>query len=146
MKPGSGDSICASTFSGPCRILGLATAGSPTNRGEDRISNLGKKDGLSDTHWQHREEPLQLFIENVQDYAVFMLNPEGYIATWNAGAQRIKGYQPSEIIGQHFSRFYPEDDVRSGYPLKLLEVAKEEGRVEAEGWRVRKMVQSFGHA
>ncbi|MBV9885411.1 MAG: PAS domain S-box protein [Acidobacteria bacterium] len=98
---------------------------------------------MSDTHWQHSDEPLRLFIENVQDYAVFMLNSEGYIATWNAGAQRIKGYQPSEIIGQHFSRFYPEEEIRSGYPQKLLEVAKEEGRVEVEGWRVRKDGSNF---
>jgi PAS domain S-box-containing protein len=84
-----------------------------------------------------------LFIENVQDYAVFVLNPDGYIATWNVGAQRIKGYQPSEIVGQHFSRFYPEEDAREGYPQRLLEVAREEGRVEAEGWRVRKDGSQF---
>ncbi|MBV8514703.1 MAG: PAS domain S-box protein, partial [Acidobacteria bacterium] len=108
-----------------------------------RHSRKKKKKALSHTRWQSREEPLRLFIENVQDYAVFMLNPDGYIATWNAGAQRIKGYLPSEIIGQHFSRFYPEEDVRDDYPQKLLEVAKEEGRVEAEGWRVRKDGSQF---
>ena len=98
---------------------------------------------LSDPRWQNSEEPLRLFIENVQDYAVFMLRPDGCIATWNAGAERIKGYKPLEIIGQHFSQFYPEEDVRSGYPERLLQVAKDEGRVETEGWRVRKDGSKF---
>lgn len=87
---------------------------------------------------RHSEERFRLFVEAVQDYAIFMLDPEGRVATWNIGAERIKGYQASEIIGQHFSRFYPEEDVRSGKPPRELEIAAKEGRLEDEGWRVRK--------
>ncbi len=67
-----------------------------------------------------------------------MLDPEGSVITWNAGAERIKGYKASEIVGQHFSRFYPEEDVRGGKPAWELEVAGREGRFEDEGWRLRK--------
>ena len=67
---------------------------------------------LSQAEWHQGEEPFRLFIESVQDYAIFMLEPDGRIATWNAGAERAKGYKSSEIIGQHFSRFYQEEDVR----------------------------------
>jgi PAS domain S-box-containing protein len=85
------------------------------------------------------EERFRLFVEEaVQDYAIFVLDPEGRVATWNIGAERIKGYQPSEIIGRHFSCFYTEEDVRAGKPARNLEVAAREGRVEDEGWRVRK--------
>ncbi len=98
---------------------------------------------MSETSPQHSEEPLRLFIENVQDYAVFMLRSDGCVATWNLGAERIKGYKSSEIIGQHFSRFYPEEDVRDGYPQRLLDLAAEEGLVEAEGWRVRRDGSKF---
>jgi PAS domain S-box-containing protein len=87
----------------------------------------------------HRsEERARLFTDGVQDYAIFMLDPEGYVSTWNTGAERIKGYKASEIIGQHFSRFYPEEDLRAGKPAWELEVAKKEGRFEDEGWRLRK--------
>jgi PAS domain S-box-containing protein len=103
----------------------------------------GKGRTLSETNPQRTEEPLWLFVENVQDYAVFMLRTDGCVATWNLGAERIKGYKSSEIIGQHFSRFYPEQDVRDGYPQRLLDLAAEEGRVEAEGWRVRRDGSKF---
>ena len=89
------------------------------------------------------EERLRLMIENVQDYAIFMLDPEGQIATWNLGAERIKGYTASEIIGKHFSNFYSSEDVASGKPERELETAKREGRVEDEGWRVRKDRSQF---
>jgi PAS domain S-box-containing protein len=81
-------------------------------------------------------------VESVQDYAIFMLDKEGRIATWNAGAERTKGYQTSEIIGQHFSRFYPED-VRSTKPQELLDRALRVGHVEDEGWRLRKDGSKF---
>jgi len=84
------------------------------------------------------QERSRLFIDAVQDYAIFMLDPDGCVSTWNTGAQRIKGYKASEIIGQHFSCFYPESDVRAGKPTWELEVASREGRFEDEGWRVRK--------
>ena len=84
------------------------------------------------------EQRFQLLVEAVRDYAIFMLDPEGHVATWNRGAERIKGYKASEIIGSHFSRFYPEEDLRAGKPQWELKVAAKEGRFEDEGWRVRK--------
>ena len=84
------------------------------------------------------EERFRLLVEGVRDYAIFMLDPEGRVSTWNAGAERINGYRAREIIGQHFSRFYPEEDKRSGKPEHELEIASETGKYEEEGWRVRK--------
>jgi PAS domain S-box-containing protein len=84
------------------------------------------------------ERHLRLLIDGVRDYALFMLDPNGLVATWNSGAQRIKGYEPHEIIGSHFSRFYVEDDRASGLPARALATAEREGRFEVEGWRVRK--------
>jgi PAS domain S-box-containing protein len=83
-------------------------------------------------------ERLKMFVSGVADYAIYMLTPEGYIKSWNAGAQRFKGYTADEIIGQHFSRFYTEEDRASGLPSRALKIATEEGRFESEGWRVRK--------
>jgi PAS domain S-box-containing protein len=84
------------------------------------------------------EERLRLMLENVLDHAIFMLDTEGRIVSWNAGAERIKGYKSDEIIGQHFSRFYPPDVLESGFPAHGLAVAAEQGRFEDIGWRVRK--------
>src|SRR5437588_5516888 len=87
----------------------------------------------------HRsEQRFQLLVEAVRDYAIFMLDPEGHVATWNRGAERIKGYKASDIIGSHFSCFYPEEDLRNGKPQWELTVAAKDGRFEDEGWRVRK--------
>jgi PAS domain S-box-containing protein len=99
-----------------------------------------KQDGfvLPNIEWHERDEPFRLFGESVRDYAIFMLDPGGRIASWNAGAERIKGYRASEIIGQHFSTFYPKEDVRSGKPQRLLAVAEAEGHVEDEGWRIQR--------
>ena len=83
-------------------------------------------------------ETFQLLVESVRDYAIFMLDPTGHVLTWNKGAQRIKGYAPSEILGQHFSRFYNEEDVRAGKCEHELEVAARDGKFEEESWRVRK--------
>jgi PAS domain S-box-containing protein len=80
----------------------------------------------------------RLFVQSVQDYAIFMLDPEGRVQTWNAGAERIKGYKEGEIAGEHFSIFYPPEDVAAGKPEAELLVAAAEGRFEDEGWRVRK--------
>jgi len=80
----------------------------------------------------------QLLVESVRDYAIFMLDPDGRVATWNSGAERIKGYTAGEIIGRHFSVFYPEERVAEGFPQYELEVARVVGRFEDEGWRVRK--------
>jgi PAS domain S-box-containing protein len=84
------------------------------------------------------EHQFQLLVQGVKDYAIFMLDPQGRIATWNSGAERIKGYDADEIIGEHFSRFYTEGEQREGVPMRGLLRAATEGRHEAEGWRVRK--------
>lgn len=84
------------------------------------------------------EDRFRLMAEAVQDYAIFMLDPQGNVSTWNKGAERIKGYKASEIIGRHFSCFYPEVDVRAEKPRRELEIAIENGRLEDEGWRCRK--------
>lgn len=84
------------------------------------------------------EERFRLLVESVSDYAIFVLEPDGRVATWNAGAARLKGYTASEIIGQHFSVFYPPADIAAGKPPWELECAIADGRVEDEGWRIRK--------
>jgi PAS domain S-box-containing protein len=84
------------------------------------------------------EQRNRLIIQSVKDYAIFMLDPTGHVATWNEGARRIKGYEANEIIGRHFSTFYPEEDIERGKPPWELEVAAREGRFEDEGWRIRK--------
>jgi len=84
------------------------------------------------------ERRFRHLVEAVVDYAIFQLDTEGIVATWNTGAERIKGYTAEEIIGQHFSRFYTEEDRAAGVPIKALAVAGKEGRFEAEGWRLRK--------
>jgi PAS domain S-box-containing protein len=84
------------------------------------------------------EERFRLLVQGVTDYAIYMLDPEGRIANWNTGAQRFKGYSEDEVIGEHFSRFYTEEDRASGLPQRGLETAIREGRFENEGWRVRK--------
>ena len=85
----------------------------------------------------------RLLIEAVTDYAIFLLDPSGIVTSWNPGAQRFKGYAASEIIGQHFSRFYTEEDRKTDLPNRALETARREGKFEAEGWRVRKDGSKF---
>jgi len=94
---------------------------------EDRT----KADAIDDSRFR-------LLIDAVIDYAIYMLDPDGIITSWNAGARRFKGYEESEILGQHFSRFYTEEDRRAGLPQRALNTATREGRFEGEGWRVRK--------
>ncbi|MGN6547095.1 MAG: PAS domain S-box protein [Aureliella sp.] len=84
------------------------------------------------------EERFRLVVESAKDYAIFLLDPHGHIASWNPGAERIKGYRAEEIIGKHFSNFYPQDVVDRGWPAYELKMAEAEGRFEDEGWRVRK--------
>jgi PAS domain S-box-containing protein len=92
-----------------------------------------------DTNANHEHsEQFRLLVDAVQDYAIFMLDPHGNVASWNSGGERIKGYAASEIIGRHFSVFYTEEERRAGRPQKQLELATKHGRVEQEGWRVRK--------
>ena len=92
---------------------------------------------------QESEMRFRLVIDSVVDYAIIMLDPKGHIASWNAGAERIKGYRAEEIIGQHFSLFYSPEDLARGKPQYELEVACAEGRVEDEGWRLRKNGSRF---
>jgi PAS domain S-box-containing protein len=80
----------------------------------------------------------ELLVQNVTDYAIYMLDPKGIVSSWNAGAARFKGYRADEIIGEHFSRFYTDEDRATELPARALRKALEEGRFEAEGWRVRK--------
>ena len=87
---------------------------------------------------EENAQRFQLLVESVKDYAIFILDPSGYVTTWNAGAERIKGYTAEEIVGKHFSIFYPPEDVAAGKCEVELEVAAREGRCEDEGWRVRK--------
>jgi PAS domain S-box-containing protein len=94
--------------------------------------------GLADKPKGEQAEQFRLLVDAVQDYAIFMLDPEGNVASWNSGAQRIKGYAAEEIIGSHFSHFYTEADRRAHKPEKVLAQAAEHGRIEQEGWRVRK--------
>src|ERR1700751_5114487 len=84
------------------------------------------------------ERSFRLLVENVADYALYMLDPTGVITSWNVGGQRIKGYSSKEILGQHFSRFYTETDRANGRPARALRIAREQGRYEEDGWRVRK--------
>jgi PAS domain S-box-containing protein len=87
---------------------------------------------------QQNEELFRLLVEGVQEYAIYMLNIEGIVTTWNSGAQRIKGYRAEEILGKHFSCFFEQKDIQAGKPVRALEIAAAEGRYEEENLRVRK--------
>jgi PAS domain S-box-containing protein len=110
---------------------------------EDRLRTIAelqqKAEVLEKELASRQEEQLfRLLVETVQDYAIFMLDPMGNVTSWNAGAKRIKQYAAQEIIGKHFSCFYPEEDKRNGKPQWELTVAVQDGRFEDEGWRIRK--------
>ena len=84
------------------------------------------------------EEGFRLMVDSVKDYAIFMLDRNGTIISWNKGAELLKGYKAEEIIGQHFSRFFTKEDIAAGKPSLLLKTTIETGQAESEGWRVRK--------
>ncbi len=84
------------------------------------------------------EDPFKLLVQSVVDYAIYLLDPDGRVTSWNVGAERIKGYSTDEILGRHFSAFYSEEDRKAGMPQKVLDTARTEGRYSGEGWRVRK--------
>jgi PAS domain S-box-containing protein len=109
-------------------ILGVAVLTSAFDR---RLS--AQKLRLADSERRYR-----LLVDGIKDYAIFMLTPDGQVASWNAGAERITGYLAEEIIGRQFSSFFTEEDLRSNKPDNLLEQAKQQGKVEDEGWRIRK--------
>jgi PAS domain S-box-containing protein len=100
------------------------------------------KDLTARKHFEEKlgqsEEKFRLLIESIQDYAIFMLDTKGYIKTWNKGAEKIKGYSEQEILGKHFSIFYPQEAIKVNHPQQELEIAAKKGRYEEEGWRLRK--------
>lgn len=97
----------------------------------------------TETRLRQSDELFRLLVEGVKDYAIFLLDPEGRVATWNAGAERIKGYKANEIIGEHFSKFYPAEAQESKWPDRELEIASREGRFVDEGLRIRKDGSTF---
>ena len=113
----------------------------PASGGVTPITPLGKS-RLAQAI-RHGGRIYQMMVEAVRDYAIFLLDPSGYIVTWNEGAQRLKGYNADEIIGQHFSVFYPPEAIAIGHPQRELEIATAEGRFEEEGWRIRKDGTAF---
>jgi len=106
------------------------------------VQEIRKKQQTEET-LQQSDEIFRLLVESVKDYAIFLLDPEGIVTTWNEGAERIKGYKKDEIIGQHFSTFYTPEAKESGWPQRELEIAAREGRYTDEGWRVRKDGSTF---
>ncbi|HUH83450.1 MAG TPA: ATP-binding protein [Stellaceae bacterium] len=101
-------------------------------------SNLAMAEARREAARRESEGRFRLLVEGVVDYAIFMLDREGFVTNWNAGAQRIKGYAASEIVGRHFSQFYTDEDRENGLPARGLATASRTGKFEAEGWRVRK--------
>jgi PAS domain S-box-containing protein len=107
------------------------------------VALLVKRSRTAERRTRESQEHLDVLVRGVQDYAIFMLDADGLVASWNEGARRIKGYSEDEILNQHFSRFYTEEDRRSGLPQRMLDTAIAEGHVEREGWRVRKDGSQF---
>ena len=105
---------------------------------EQRAEERARQLATSLTKLEDTERRFQLLVEGVTDYAIYMLDPAGHVINWNPGAERIKGYSREEIIGRHFSTFYPPEELQAGVPGKALQAASETGKYEAEGWRVRK--------
>ena len=109
----------------------------------ERVKAVGGVHECVDKGLHQSEESVRLLLGSVLDYAIFILDPDGRVASWNAGAERLKGYREEEILGESFSRFYLREDAERGRPQHNLEVASAEGRFEEEGWRVRKDGSSF---
>lgn len=105
------------------------------------VENDARKQAEDKLRWA--EESFRLMVESVTDYAIAMLDPQGQVVSWNAGVERIQGYQAEQVIGQHFSKFYPSEDIIDGKPQGDLDEAKAKGRYEDEGWRVRKDKSQF---
>jgi PAS domain S-box-containing protein len=99
---------------------------------------IGNDVGLRPSDLLNDERQFKMLVDGVTDYAIYMLEPSGHIASWNSGGERIKGYQASEVLGRHLSLFYTEEDRAAGEPDRCLSIAAREGRCEMEGWRVRK--------
>jgi PAS domain S-box-containing protein len=105
---------------------------------KSRSSPALKQLALADAQLRESQERLRLLVDSVHDYAIFMLDRSGHVLTWNSGAQRLKGYSTEEIVGKHFSLFYPPEDVQSSKPQSALDAAARDGRFEDEGWRLGK--------
>lgn len=103
-----------------------------------RDTPLADGDEAHEARLYESEERFRLLVQGVTDYAIYMLSPDGKVSNWNAGAERIKGYTESEVLGTHFSRFHTPEDQKLGLPAQSLVIAAEQGRYEKEGWRVRK--------
>jgi PAS domain S-box-containing protein len=101
------------------------------------VRDASQRKQLEHAVW-HSEQRLRLLLAAVTDYAIFLLDPHGRVVSWNQGAERIKGWRREEILGEHLSRLYPPEDVAAGKPARELQVAARDGRVEDEGWRLRK--------
>src|SRR5689334_19143557 len=116
-----------------------SSAGDETNRSERPFNLIAASREQGPGGIAHEAGELhRLLVESVDDYAIFALDPDGYILSWNAGAQRFKGYIAEEIIGKHFSIFYPREKIEEGFPEYELREAARVGRFEDEGWRIRK--------
>src|SRR3954451_2584264 len=105
---------------------------------EQRVEQRARELAASQTKLEDTERRFRLLVESVTDYAIYMLDSQGHVINWNAGAERIKGYARGEVIGHHFSKFYTEEERAKGIPAKALAIAARSGKYEAEGWRVRK--------
>ena len=110
---------------------------------EHRLAPLVIRKTTQPEHSGQNSDLFRLLVESVKDYAIFVLDPDGHVLTWNEGAQAIKGYTSNEIVGQHFSKFYLPEAVQSGWPARELALAEREGRFADEGWRVKKDGSSF---
>lgn len=119
---------------GEGRLLGFGKVTSDLSESLTRV----ERELQAERSLRESQETFRLLVESVKDYAIFMLDPQGHVVTWNAGAERLKGWSAREVVGRHFSSFYPEEDVRAGKPESELVRAAREGRVEDQGWRMRK--------
>jgi PAS domain S-box-containing protein len=115
----------------------MRTAGPPDHYGHDGLARAGSAGSERRGALEQSEQRFRLLVESVVDYAIFLLDTDGTVVSWNAGAERLKGYREVEIVGQHYSVFYPEED-RDELPAKLLAEAEVEGRSQHTGWRIRR--------